>query len=116
MTLTGMSRMRHPVPNPGEVLMRARPIAVVVLLAIADVLTTYIGLAGQSGDANPYVAGLLARHGYVGLLAVKAVTVALTLLVFRLPKPYQRPAWGVVIACFAVGPVWNGLALLRGLL
>lgn len=84
-------------------------LSAVVLYGVGDTVTTYAGLTvGGIAEAGPIAAPLMAAHGQVALLAIKAATFALFYLAWRHLRTPGRVA--VPFALATVGGVvtlWN---------
>ena len=85
-------------------------IPILVLLHLADVWTTRIGIAAGHTESNPLMAPIVGNLAM--LLAVKMAGVAFIVLVIRLAPVWSRKGlWAVAIAISLVGPVNNLLVL-----
>jgi hypothetical protein len=66
--------------------------ALVVLFALlnaADLVSTFVGLRTGMHEGNPLMSALLARYGFVALIAYKAVVVGAVALGVRLLRAYR---------------------------
>lgn len=56
---------------------RVALVALLVLLNIADLVTTYLGIkAGKAKEANPIAASALKKYGWMAMAAIKVVVIA----------------------------------------
>lgn len=87
-------------------------IALLILCAITDCVTTYIGLKRGDTEANPVAAGLFKLIGPVtGMLALKIGCTAAIIFVL-----HERPSWWPLGVLFLAGyavVLWNNVRVLR---
>lgn len=88
-------------------------IIVLVLLQVADLVTSYVGLVRRGKrEANPAMRWLLDRFGFAAIVFVKvAGTVALVALALHLPSTMGLFGLGLLVAG-QVYVLWNNLKVL----
>ena len=89
-------------------------ITLLILLQIADVLTThYVLKKGIGYEANPFLAKLFDKYGHERvLLTIKGAFIVFLLVMapYIVASPYANLLWGLV--AFYVWVVWNNARII----
>jgi hypothetical protein len=80
-----------------------------VALQAGDIVTTLAGLARGATETGPIAGAALNAYGIAGLILAPLALVALQLVVLaRMPRPFRRAGWAIVLLAACI-PVVNNI-------